>query len=101
MFTRVSLFFNIISQHPDELVPSWHSFCNCHKLLHPITALLISLCVIQTYGAVALTYCDQSVDSCCHSTAHRLHSQAILHHMLGTRLHASLSHLIFVEVTQL
>ena len=97
-----------ISQHPNELVSSWHSFYNCHKQLYHVTALLISLCVIQTHGAVALTYCDQSVDSCCHSDAHKLHRQANLHHMLGTRLHASLSpfgqqviHIRFVNVIQL
>jgi len=29
-FTAVSLFFNIIPQHPHALVSSWHSFYNCH-----------------------------------------------------------------------
>jgi len=106
-FTKVSLFFNIISQHPDELVSSWHSFYNCHKQLRHITALLINLWVIQIHSAVVLTYCDQSVDSCCHSDAHKLHSQANLNHTLGTRLPASLSpfgqqviHIRFVSIIQ-
>jgi hypothetical protein len=30
-FTEVSLFFNIIPQHHDALVSSWHSFYNGHS----------------------------------------------------------------------
>jgi hypothetical protein len=90
-FTKVSLIININTQHPDELASSWHSFYNCHKQLHQITALLINLCVIQIHSAAVLTYCDQSVDSCCHSDAHKLYSLANLNHTPGTRLPASLS----------
>jgi hypothetical protein len=107
-FAKVSLFFNINTQHPDELVSSWHSFYNCHKQFHHITALLINLCVNQIHSAVALTYCDQSVDSFCHSDAYKLHSLANLNHTLGTKLPASLSpfgqqviHIRFVSIIQL
>ena len=41
-----------------------------------MTSLLISLFVIQTHSEVALNYCDQSIDSCCHSAAYDLYSQA-------------------------
>ena len=58
---------------------------------HHIT-LLISLCVIQTDSAVVLTYCNQSIDSCCHSAVHNLCNQGNFHCIMATRLHMPLSY---------
>lgn len=58
-FTEVSVFFNIIPQHPDALFSSLHSFYNCHKLQQHIIILLISIHVSETHSAVVLAYCDQ------------------------------------------
>ena len=66
-FTEI--FFDIIPQNTEALNSPWHSFYNCHEQLHHITALLVKVLVIQTLSAVALIYCDQSVDSYCYSAA--------------------------------
>jgi hypothetical protein len=88
-FSEVSSFFDIIPQNPDALVPSLHSFYNCHKQQHHLTALLISLCVILNQRVVVLTHCDQCVDNCWNCAIYNLHRQANLHCTLGTRLHVS------------
>jgi hypothetical protein len=92
-FTEVSLLSDIIPQHPDAIVLSSHSFYNYHKQKHHITALLISICVIQTHSVVVLTYCDQTVDSFWNYAVYNLHRQANLHCTLHTRLHVSLTSL--------
>ena len=92
-FSEVSLFFDIIPQHPDTLVSSLHSFYNCHEQQHHLTALLISLCVIPNHRVVVLTHCDQSVDNCCNCAVYNLHRQVNLHCTLRTRLHVSVQSL--------
>jgi len=51
-FNEISLFFDIISQHPDALILSSHSWYIHHEQQQHKTALLINLCVIQTHSAV-------------------------------------------------
>jgi hypothetical protein len=92
-FSEVSLFVDIIPQHPDALVSSLHSFYNCHEQQHRLTALLISLHVIPNHRVVVLTHCDQSVDSCLNCAVYNLHRHINLHCTLGTRFHVSVQSL--------
>jgi len=83
-FTLVSLVFNMIPQHPDALVSFWQ-FYKCHKHWHHITAMLISLGVIQ-HSECSWPYYDKSVDSCCHCAAYNWHRQANCLCTVDTRL---------------
>jgi len=48
-FSEMSLFFNIITQHPEALVSSWHCgiLWNCYSDSHSITHITIFIMVLK------------------------------------------------------